>query len=427
VTPGLEKYFHSFNFYSLYDDKIFPDEGLTSVPALSVLLPVAWITGADISVDCLDRRFKLAADELQKRYRQVYPRAPFQTDIIAHRLTDSPSKPAGSALLFSGGLDSTYSLFHNISARPGLVLVLGTDVDNSSPAHQDYVQKTYARFAEQEGLPFHAVRTSGLDLLNQERLNHFFAKYSGKHQAGYWNGIGYALGHMGQAAPLSTGRFDRLLFAASYWHEYTDPLEHPDASSPLTDEAISWANVHVEHDGPTDRQEKIRRLKNEFLNHRIQLRVCWARGELLSSPDQLNCNRCEKCLRTIASLLQAHIDPNICGFRVDASTMEVMRFLFKKRLLPQKSLSVWWKPIQKNIPDQISYDLHGSRSFFEWFKKVRLESRARKFLPTLFGLYKFFPYGISHLAKKTFYDRRQGFKIYEPIRLPDKPGDRGKP
>ncbi len=424
VTPSLKKFFHSFSFYSVYDAPIFPDEGLINVPVISLLLPLAWITGADISLDCLDHKFKLAADELQKRFHQVYPRAPFRTNLFVNRLTEIHSKSTGSGLLFSGGLDSMYSLFRNLSAKPALVMILGTDVVNSGPAHQAYVKNTYARFAEEKGLSFRAVKTNGLDLLNQERLNHLFAKYSGKHQSGYWTGIGYALGHMGQAAPLSTGRFDRLLFAASFAREYADPLENPDASSALTDEALAWANVHVEHDGLLDRHEKITRLRNEFLNHRIPLRVCWAKADPFLSGNQLNCSRCEKCLRTIVALLQAQIDPNTCGFQVDTSTMELLRFVFRKKIFPQKSVNVWWKPIQRAIPEQIAYDLYGSRAFFEWFKKIRLDSCARRSLPTLFYLYRVFPYWISNLAKKIFYDRRQGFKIYEPIPMPTKPGGR---
>ncbi len=75
-------------------------------------------------------------------------------------MTENTSRSTGSGLLFSGGLDSTYSLFHNISEKPCLIMVLGTDVDNSSPAHQASVKETYARFAEKEGLKYHAVKTA---------------------------------------------------------------------------------------------------------------------------------------------------------------------------------------------------------------------------------------------------------------------------
>ncbi len=163
------------------------------------------------------------------------------------------------------------------------------------------------------------------------------------------------------------------------------------------------------------------RLRNEFLNQRILLRVCGAKSEHPALQSQLNCSRCEKCLGTIASLLLARIDPNTCGFQVDASTFELMRFILVKKLLPRRYLNVWWKPIQRNIPEQISYDLCGSRSFFEWLKDVRMDSYAAKYHSTRYRLYKILPYWIFSFAKNAFYDRMSRIRFFEPIQLPTKP------
>jgi hypothetical protein len=81
-------------------------------------LPLAWLTGSDIYVEELDRAFKESMDELQQVFKKMYPMAPYATKINTQVLAQNRIGPVDpterTSLLFSGGVDSTYSLITNL-------------------------------------------------------------------------------------------------------------------------------------------------------------------------------------------------------------------------------------------------------------------------------------------------------------------------
>src|SRR3990170_5479577 len=122
VSRDLKKYFRCLNFFSSYDTEIVSSRGVLNIPALSIVLPLAWITGADVHVGELDATFAESMNALQLEYKRVYPRAPFKTNLIVNDLVEGEENPDGAALLFSGGVDSTYSLYSNRALNPRLVM-----------------------------------------------------------------------------------------------------------------------------------------------------------------------------------------------------------------------------------------------------------------------------------------------------------------
>ena len=420
VSKSLKKYFRDFHFFSRYDAEIDADNSILNIPVLSIVLPLAWITGADVYVDELDKTFAESAQALQREYKKVYLKAPFTTRLVVDKLVENEDSPNNTALLFSGGVDSTYSLFSNITLNPRLIMIFGiVDIPVSSVTFQEKVETEYSNFARKEGLKINFIRTNGLEILNRRRVNHLWWRYKGQNEVYFYQGIGYMIGQMGQIAPLSIGRFNHLLVGAGYDYttEYVRKEIH-DSSSPITDEKVAWANLRVKHDGSLHRHEKTLFLKKFINDNRAKLRVCWALPEYLLRFNLMNCNKCEKCLRTIAALVYAGIDPNDCGFEVDDSTFYLMRFLIERKLLSLKHLTHLWKPLQQVIPDKIKEDIHGSKKFLEWFKTVDLDSVAKPPSSLSTFLYYNFPYPVSNILGKIFYESRPNkYTIYEPIEL----------
>jgi hypothetical protein len=295
-------------------------------------------------------------------------------------------------------------------------MILGVyDIPSSNIGYHEKIKAEYLDFAEREGLKVNFIQTNAVDLMDHFRLRHFWGKFQGRHEGDFWNGIGYSLGHVGLVAPLSAERFRNLLSAASYDASHSI-IEHPDASSPETDEKIAWANLKVEHSGNIPRHEKVKNLKQLIENKRIKLRVCWADSEYLLSNDLLNCSKCEKCLRTIAALTHYGIDPNDCGFNIDNSTFRLMRFLLTKKLMTKEHINTWWKPIQQIIPAKLETDLYGSKQFFEWFKELNLD-KMEKSSSTLLSLYLKFPFLISQNMKKVYEHFAPAKRIDQPIQV----------
>jgi hypothetical protein len=406
VSKDLRKYFSCYHFVSSYDTDIIAHESILNIPILSIVLPLAWISGADVYVNELDEVFTESVELLQNEYKKIYPKAPFETKLFVNKLVRNEYISPTTALLFSGGLDATYSLYKNIANKPQMVMIFGTDIPISNVKYQELVNEEYSGLARREGLTINFIRTNALEILNTRRVDYLFWKYKERLEGDFWKGIGYAFGHIGQAAPLSIGNFSRLLIAA--WADKTiarNMKEHPDSSSPNTDEKIAWANLVVKHDGCLHRFEKLKEMKEFLLRHKLKLRVCWDQPLFSDKSSEINCSKCEKCLRTITSLALVGIDPIICGFKVNEETLAHLEALFKKKKLTPSHLAIWWKPIQQIIPDHIEGNLFGLKKFFTWFKQIDLDSVSRSFCPPLSvrGLYYIFPYSISIFVRKILY------------------------
>ncbi len=409
VSQELQKYFRSFDFFSVYDSEIFAGKSILPIPALSLILPFAWIVGADVFVDVLDRTFAESMIILQQEFKKMYPGAPFNTTLMADRLIEDRSAAKHTALLFSGGLDSTYMFFRHIARRPILIMLLGTvDTPLSNVAFGEALQQEYSQFAKREELPIRFVRTNVQDILDKRRVSHYFWKFQERLQGDYWLGIGYSLAHAGQVAPLSIGRFDELLVAGALdeglAHDERTRAKYPDASYPSTDEKIAWADVRVRHYADIARHQKALALKDFLGAHAFTLRPCTRAAELCSqarsSPGvaPLNCNRCPKCLRTIVELVLAGINPRECGLSPDHSTFARARDLFRGELTRQ-DIALWWKPLQDGATGGVEMEIPGSTQFFEWLKSARLDSFGRRRERVRSLLYHKMPYPIANFLR----------------------------
>jgi hypothetical protein len=92
----------------------------------------------------------------------------------------------------------------------------------------------------------------------------------------------------------------------------------------------------VDHD--TDRNDKIGKIirYSRKFNQEIQLKVCWQRDA------GRNCSNCEKCYRTIMSIIANHGDPNEYGFYVQKD-----RLIKIRNFLEQNTVNLgFWKTIQ---------------------------------------------------------------------------------
>jgi hypothetical protein len=192
--------------------------------------------------------------------------------------TRPPATAAGDgvACFFSGGVDSCYSLLQNRPAITHLVLVVGFDVRREDQALRERVVAEGREVAERFGKQLVELETSA------RRLEPLLAPW--------WFTHGTILaGALLALAP----RYRRILVPAS--HSYAGLF--PWGSHPLLDPLWSTEQIEVIHDGcEASRFEKVARIaQDDFLLGR--LRVCHA-----SIRGHFNCGRCDKCVRTMASL-----------------------------------------------------------------------------------------------------------------------------
>jgi len=148
VPYKFRKYLKTNEYFAIYDANIESDKSFLNIPPLATILPLAWLTGSDILVDKLDRGFKESAEKVMQVFSQIY-QTRFTTQIIVEELIDNqPEKLEtgnNTALLFSGGADSTYSLISNIDLRPKNIMIWGVD-GYPYPKHRAYWEKVYTTY-----------------------------------------------------------------------------------------------------------------------------------------------------------------------------------------------------------------------------------------------------------------------------------------
>ena len=112
-----------------YDADIKADSSILNLPITATVLPLAWLSGSDIHVDKIDKSFKESMNSLQEVFRNLYPLIPFKTNIVVDKIVDNKIEledpTRRTAILFSGGVDSTYSLISHIDEKPRLIMHWG--------------------------------------------------------------------------------------------------------------------------------------------------------------------------------------------------------------------------------------------------------------------------------------------------------------
>ncbi len=198
-------------------------------------------------------------------YLELLPE-PFHHPVQVTRATQT-------ALLFSGGVDSFYTLLRSGYAVHYLVFVIGFDMKLDDISRFEAFEPSLRAAADESGALPAVIRTN-------LREHSAFTPVSWERTHG---GALAAIGH------LLSGVAGQLLIASSNPFSLRDPW----GSHWMTDAFWSSERLQILHIGAhLDRNSKLRAIADEppVRNH---LRVCWE-----NRIPAGNCSRCEKCVRT---------------------------------------------------------------------------------------------------------------------------------
>jgi hypothetical protein len=187
---------------------------------------------------------------------------------------EAPAGRGSTAALFSGGVDSCYTVLKHAQEVSHLVLIHGLEITLDNEPLFEEARRSAAAFAADMGLTLAPVRTNLRELAAAHRLgNHLF---HGAILAGAALTAGHATSYL-----ASSSTYARLI---------------PWGSHPLLDPLWSTEACLLVHDGAEARRtEKVALLAGCPPALRT-LRVCLENGA------RYNCGRCEKCLRTMVTL-----------------------------------------------------------------------------------------------------------------------------
>lgn len=239
-----------------------------------------------------------------------------------------------------------------------------TDDDSHSELEQ-YLDT----ITEYLGLDYCFIKTNAREMFCENELEELTITRVGKAlNHGWWATIAHTLSMTSATIPyLLSKNINKIYFGSSYQEgKATYDANNNELLQSMASEyySIECADMNLERN---DKVSKIVRWKEET-KVPIQLKVCWKRvaGK--------NCSSCEKCYRTILSILSNHGDPNEFGFEVDTNVL-----LGIKKYLGTHLVGVaFWKPIQDAFLADKEYWC--TKSEISWILEVRFNS-AKTLVP----------------------------------------------
>jgi hypothetical protein len=252
-------------------------------PFLACLLPAAMMRGEPLEIlppvdEVLLSRVERIAQILLAWNAEEFGFRPLELRAAA-RAEAKPRLGSATLSLFSGGVDSFYSLVKWHGRADPITHVL----------FMKGLEQPLERTADAEGAIALATRAAALygarAIAGETNLRSFFPELNYERS--------YQAAALSSAALALSGGVRRLIFPSSFGYSQLSPW----GSHPLLDELFSSRRLQIVHDGcEVRRVEKVALLSRspQALQH---LRVCL---ENRSGP--FNCGRCRKCVRTMVAL-----------------------------------------------------------------------------------------------------------------------------
>lgn len=173
ISGDWKKFFGEESFFVEYDQEIKDvPNSINIIPFLCNVLPIAWISQAEIQVQTIDLHFEQCVQELMNKYEKMYPSVTMDFNLIAEqRVENIIDQPTKKAMLFSGGVDSFSTLMEHIEEKPELFTVWGADVLLTDKIGWENVSKHIELVGEQYGLGVNKVKTNFKSFIHQQELN----------------------------------------------------------------------------------------------------------------------------------------------------------------------------------------------------------------------------------------------------------------
>ena len=382
VSKGLETYFSGKTFVIEYPEsvEIVPDS-IAAVPFVCNVLPIIWLTNSRLVINELDQAFYECIPNVKQGYETMFPESVFAGEMCVKQLIPCEMPGVGkAAAFFSGGLDAVHTLIRHLDEKPALISIWGADIRFDNEDGWETVHKGIAVYAEKYNLADIVIRSSFREF-DHEDLPH--KEFSEQLKDGWWHGVKHGMALLGHAAPYAYLHGISTVYIASS-HCPADGHVRC-ASNPLTDNHVRFANARVVHDGfECGRQDKVHDVV-DYVNrtgNQLSLRVCW------ESQSGRNCCHCEKCYRTMASIMAECADPVDYGFDRTAETVsDMQRYIVGRKVLNANLATSGWKHIHNGVRRN-KKNLKGTKYWkhLKWIDKADFDRYEDLKLPLLYRI-----------------------------------------
>jgi len=347
-------------------------EDIACLPFVYNIAPIVWRLGGDWQAPQLSSAAAENLELVRTGMAELWPDYEWNGKIHGSS-KNSKQTSHNPALLFSGGLDSTFSAMQLVEKKPTLITIHGgRDLQLADENAWASVEKATAKFANSHQLDSIQIKSNFTSTLT-DKVDQLCPDLP----ASWWASIQHGLGLAGVAAPVMfAAGSDELYISATH----TTGHQAGWGSHPKLDGVLNWGAAKANHFGyDYDRTQKIQALADlaEKKHYSIpELIVCTRRNR------QGNCMRCPKCLRTMGSVLVNDLDPNSFGFELsknDAKSHLMGSIPASIKVTDNEIFA--WKSISKHAVENL-----GSKPdpFMKWLAKLDL-SKKPGFFERLFA------------------------------------------
>ena len=247
IEGEINKYFNKDEkcFWAEYmEDVSSVPESIAVIPFVCNVLPIAWLSDAELVLNELDEEFYHSLFEVKHGYMLLSRMLEFKGKVtVNHIINNRYETSKQSAVLFSGGVDAFTTLFRHLDENPIMITLRGSDVKLSDVEGWKVVSEHVESTAKTFNLPQPEFVTSNFRIfINEGELGGLCAK-SGD---GWWHGYQHGIGIIGHTAPLAYLKQMRVIYIAS---SLTWEFPYVIASDPVIDSHLKMANSEVKHDG----------------------------------------------------------------------------------------------------------------------------------------------------------------------------------
>lgn len=351
------------------------DISIVTIPFLTNAAPAIWVTGKTFTVESMDKDLYESLHRIREALKLFYPQLAWNGDIVPQKIIENrqpeSTKKEGIGLLFSGGVDSTGSALGNINIKQLLITNYGIDRNFVDDATWNSIKQQTNTFASTYGQSTAFIRFNYRRAFKEKAI----LKYCGKADISWFHHVAHGLYHLSTPAPLLFLKGYSVLYIGS---SFTGDWPFPWGSHPLIDNNLCYAGIRINHD-QTDltRSDKIgiiARVTQERNLPTPPLRVCW------NDKNAGNCQRCEKCLRTIHAVLSQGLDP--AHFNLPISLAALKKRTEELFARTPFHLSVHWewhnaqKASTRNLMSIRFRNMHSKEliAYLEWFSSLDLRT-----------------------------------------------------
>ena len=342
-------------------------EDIACLPLIYNLAPIVWRIGGDWHAEQLSSAAAENLELVRTGMAELWPDYEWNGKIHGSS-KNSKQASHNPALLFSGGLDSTFSAMQLVEKKPTLITIHGgRDLQLADDNAWASVEKATAKFANSHQLDSIQIKSNFTSTLT-DKVDQLCPGLP----ASWWASIQHGLGLAGVAAPVMfAAGSDELYISATH----TTGHQAGWGSHPKLDGVLNWGAAKANHFGyDHDRTQKIQALaelaeKNHY--PLPELIVCTRRNR------QGNCMRCPKCLRTMGSVLVNDLDPNSFGFELSKNDAKshLMRSIPGSIKVTDNEIFAW-----RSISNHARENLGDKPdAFMKWLAKLDLSKKPRFF------------------------------------------------